>query len=193
MLWDLFDPSKLRDQMHFTPCFIKITLKNFRPISLCNTSYKIITKIISKRLRLIMDKLIGPHQTSFLKKRQPTDNAIIVQEIINHLKKMKGKLGNLIMKINLEKAFDKLEWSKIHSSLFYIKISTHGPSFSLLFFADDLVLMSKATLNDYCKVIKVTLGNFCEWSGQNINNLESKIIFSNNCSQKIMIYRIIWI
>lgn len=54
------------------------SLKEFRLISLCNTTYKIITKIIAQWLRPYMDKLIGPCQSSFLKKRQATDNVIII-------------------------------------------------------------------------------------------------------------------
>lgn len=95
------------------------SLKNYRPMSLCNTSYKIITKMISTLLRPIMEKIIGPCQTSFLKNRQAIDNAIIVQEIISKFRKTKEKIGNSIMKIDLEKAFDKLEWSFIRNTLIY--------------------------------------------------------------------------
>lgn len=85
------------------------TLKSYRPISLCNTSYKIFMKIISRRLHPIMDKIIEPYQTNFLKNRQATDNVIVIQEIIRHFKKMKGKKGNVITKIYLKKGFDKME------------------------------------------------------------------------------------
>ncbi|KAH0639748.1 hypothetical protein KY285_036334 [Solanum tuberosum] len=59
-------------------CKNATSLKNFCPISLCNTSYKIITKTISRRLRPFMNKLIDPCQTSFLKNRQVVDNTIII-------------------------------------------------------------------------------------------------------------------
>lgn len=95
------------------------TLKDYRPISLCNITYKIITKIISNRLKPIMNTLIGPCQSSFLKNRQATDNAIIVQETMTHFQKMKGKNVSMILKIDLEKAFDKIEWSFIRNTLIY--------------------------------------------------------------------------
>lgn len=63
------------------------TLKQFRPIRLCNTSYKINSQILALRLRAIMNNLTGPYQSSFLKCRQTLDNAIIVQEMITLLKK----------------------------------------------------------------------------------------------------------
>ena len=42
------------------------TLGNYRPISLCNTVYKVVTKIIVARLRPYLDKLISPMQTAFV-------------------------------------------------------------------------------------------------------------------------------
>ena len=93
------------------------TLNNYRPISLCNTVYKIITKIIVARLRSYLDKLISPHQIAFVPRRKGIDNAIIVQEIIHTLSRKKGKVGYMAIKIDLEKAYDKLEWSFIRDML----------------------------------------------------------------------------
>lgn len=94
-------------------------LKNFRLISLCNTTYKIITKIIINRLKPQINDIIGSCQTSFLKNKQVGDNAIIVQENVSHFNKMKGKNLKMIVKIDLEKAFDKLEWSYIKDTLLF--------------------------------------------------------------------------
>lgn len=44
-------------------------MKQFRPISLCNVSYKIITKILAQRLQMFMTKLVGPYQCPFVPKR----------------------------------------------------------------------------------------------------------------------------
>ncbi|XP_050242423.1 uncharacterized protein LOC126691393 [Quercus robur] len=93
------------------------TLNNYRPISLCNTVYKIITKIIVARLRPYLDKLISPLQTAFVPGRKGIDNVIIVQEIIHTLSRKKGNVGYMTIKIDLEKAYDKLEWSFIRDML----------------------------------------------------------------------------
>ena len=71
--------------------------------------YKIITKIIVARLRPYLDKLVSPLQTAFIPRRKGVDNAIIVQEIIHILRKKKGRVGYMAIKINLEKTYDKLE------------------------------------------------------------------------------------
>ena len=69
------------------------TLSNYRPISLCNTVYKIVTKIIVARLRPHLDKLISPLQTAFVPGRKGIDNTIIVQEVIHTISKKKGRVG----------------------------------------------------------------------------------------------------
>ena len=85
------------------------TLGNYCPISLSNIVYKVVTKIIVVRLRPFLDKLISPLQSAFVPRRKSVDNAIIVQEIIHSLSKKRGKLGYMALKIDLEKAYDKLE------------------------------------------------------------------------------------
>lgn len=53
------------------------TYKDFRPISLCNIIYKIITKVLVHRLRPILTNIIGPCQSSFLPGRGTSDNSIV--------------------------------------------------------------------------------------------------------------------
>ena len=86
------------------------TISHFRPISLCNTIYKLVTKILVQRLRPYMPNLISPCQTALVVGRQGSDNVIIAQETIYSLNKRKGKEGFMVIKIDLEKAYDRLEW-----------------------------------------------------------------------------------
>ena len=90
---------------------------NYRPISLCNTVYKVLTKIIVAKLRPYLGKLISPLQTTFVLGRKGTDNVIIAQKLIHSLSKKKGKTGYMAIKIDLEKAYDKIEWSFIREML----------------------------------------------------------------------------
>lgn len=53
------------------------TINQFRPITLCNVSYKIVNKILVNRLRPILDKIVGPSQASFFPGRQTSDNIIV--------------------------------------------------------------------------------------------------------------------
>lgn len=76
--------------------FIPISMANWRPISLYDTTYKIIFKIIVRRLKPVLDDLINPTGASFVPRRQISDNVLLVQE---ESKRWKGKdtsLGRLI-------------------------------------------------------------------------------------------------
>jgi hypothetical protein len=91
--------------------------KEFRPISLCNTIYKLITKIIVNRLRPFLNQIVGPFQSSFLPGKGTTDNAIILQEAIHSMRKSKRKKGDMVFKIDLEKAYDNVSWEFLRSCL----------------------------------------------------------------------------
>ncbi|XP_019199070.1 PREDICTED: uncharacterized protein LOC109192823 [Ipomoea nil] len=93
------------------------SIKQFRPIGLCNVAYKLITKMMAVRLRTILSKLIGPFQASFVPGKQITDNILVYQEALNSMKTKKGKVGWMVMKIDLEKAYDRLSWSTIEDTL----------------------------------------------------------------------------
>lgn len=83
------------------------SLNNYRPITLCNTIYKVVTKIIIERIRPLLQKLISPLQSAFVPGRKGVDNAIIVQELIHTMSKKKGRGGGgVVIKLDLEKAYD---------------------------------------------------------------------------------------
>ena len=96
-------------------------LAAFGPISLCNTVYKIVTKIIVKRMCNLLPNLISPLQTTFVPGRLGLDNMIIAQEIIHTISGKRGQVGYMAIKINLEKAYDRLEWHFVRDMLLLYK------------------------------------------------------------------------
>ena len=101
------------------------TLGSFRPISLCNTIYKVVTKMIVMRLRPLLPNLISPLQTAFVPGRMGVDNMITAQELIHTMSLKKRRAGFMAIKIDLEKAYDKLEWHFIHDMLKLYKFPSH--------------------------------------------------------------------
>jgi len=87
----------------------------FRPISLCNVIYKVISKVIANRLKPLLPMLISPEQSGYVEGRQILDGIILTHEIIHSLKQ--NKQPGMILKLDLSKAFDKLSWSYIQKML----------------------------------------------------------------------------
>ena len=82
------------------------SINHYRPISLCNTAYKIVTKILVHHLKHLMPTLVSPSQITFISGRRGTDNVIIAQELVYTIERKKGKASFMILKVNLEKAND---------------------------------------------------------------------------------------
>ena len=119
----IFEESKIPDYLNRTNIVLipKIagpkSLGNYCLISLYNTVYKIVTKIIVARLRPHLDKLVCLLQSVFVPRRRSVDNAIVVQELIHTISNKKGREGYMAIKVDLEKAYDKIEWSFIREVL----------------------------------------------------------------------------
>lgn len=68
-------------------------------------------------IKTILPDLIGSTQTIFVLRRYITENIVIVQEIIHSMRKKKGKRGQMLIKVNIEKAYDCLSWEFVHETL----------------------------------------------------------------------------
>lgn len=91
-------------------------ISDYRPISCCNTIYKVISKLLVKRLKPILPTLILPNQTAFVQGRLLVENTILASEIIHGYHKDRGP-KRITLKVDIEKAFDTVNWSFIFTLL----------------------------------------------------------------------------
>ena len=86
-------------------------INEFRLISLCNVSYKIVSKFLANRLKPLLSAIISENQSVFVPSRLITNNVLIAFEIMHYLKKKKdGKEGYMAAKLDMSKAHDRVEW-----------------------------------------------------------------------------------
>ncbi|KAL5563568.1 hypothetical protein UlMin_033315 [Ulmus minor] len=221
---------------------------HFRPIDVCNTIYKVISKLLANRFLPLLAKLVYPTQNTFVPGRCIHDYSILIQEVIHAMKRKNGTQGWMAMKIDLQKAYDRLSWKflrnvltafgfhqqwiqwvmscvtsvsmtlmlngapfrsfhpkqgirqgdPISTYLFILwmetlsrllnekvsngqicgfKLDRHTPALNHLFFADDVFLIGKCSINE-AYFFKECLDTFCSWSGQAFNPRKSNIFFN---------------
>lgn len=88
------------------------SMKNLRPIALCNVLYKIIAKVLSNRLKLLLPGIISKNQSAFVPGRNITDNVLVAFEMIHYMRqKKRGEEGEVALKLDISKAYDRVDWS----------------------------------------------------------------------------------
>ena len=89
-------------------------MTKFRPISLSNVIYKIISKILANRLKTILPQIISENQSAFLSKHLITDNVLVAFELMHYVDhKRDEKDCFMVVKLDMSKAYDRVEWSFI--------------------------------------------------------------------------------
>jgi hypothetical protein len=81
-----------------------------------------VTKVIVARLWPLLSNIIYPMQTAFVPSRKGLDTAKLVQELLHTMSLKKGGIGYMALKIDMEKAFDRLEWRFICDTLLFFRI-----------------------------------------------------------------------
>lgn len=117
-----------------------LEMRDFRPIACCNVLYKVVSKIIANRLKLLLPRIISENQSAFIKGRLLMENVLLASELVQNYHK-DSVSPRSVMKIDISKAFDSVQWMFVLKCLValgfpvrfihWIKLCITSPSFSV--------------------------------------------------------------
>ena len=90
-------------------------LENWRPLSLLNQDYKILSRLVAERVKIALPKIINHAQTGFLKGRYIGQNITTTMDLIYFMQY--ENIPSLVIAVDFEKAFDTLEWPFMYQCL----------------------------------------------------------------------------
>lgn len=93
----------------------KIFLKNWRPLTLLDTIYKLASGAIASRLKTVLDSIINKDQTGFIKGRSIVENIRVIYDVMKFTEEQ--HIPGLLLLIDFEKAFDSLSWNFLNNAL----------------------------------------------------------------------------
>jgi hypothetical protein len=87
------------------------SMNDYRPTSLCNVHYKIIAKTLANRMKVVLPQIISPQQSAFVPGHLISDNILAAYETLHTMSTcMRGKKGYMVVKVDMSKAYDRVEW-----------------------------------------------------------------------------------
>ena len=126
-------------------------LKNWRPITLLNTVYKIASGSIANRLKKVLDILISKDQSGFLRGRYIGENTRLLYDIMNFTEN--NQIPGLVMLIDFEKAFDSVSFDFIEKTLLFFKFGEDFLKWIKLFlYNTDVAVQLNGFISDFFTV-----------------------------------------
>ena len=87
-------------------------ISQYRPISLNNVLYRVFSKVLANRLKLVLPHIISEQQSAFLIDQLISDNILVAFETLHYVRNYcTGKTGYMALKLDMSKAYDQVEWN----------------------------------------------------------------------------------
>ncbi|CAN6706248.1 unnamed protein product [Malus baccata var. baccata] len=190
-------------------------VSQFHPISLCNYSYKVLSKVLANRLKVVLPNIISSSQNAFVAGRQIHDNIGIAHEMFHFLKGRKAKTKyELGLKIDIQKAYDRVEWDFLDaimgimgfcnrwrqlimgcvSSVQFAILLNGQPRKSFVPFrglrqgdplSPFLFLLVGEADGKNCRNLVDLINMYCDASGQQVNFQKSSVYFGANIPKRV--------
>jgi hypothetical protein len=121
---DFLNSGQLLKSINYTHISIIPKIKSphhmtqFRPISLCNVLYKLISKVLANRFKKVLHQVISDNQSAFVPGHLITDNILLTFEALHYMKsKRRGRATHMVVKLDMSKAYDRVEWEFIRAMM----------------------------------------------------------------------------
>ena len=119
-------------------------MKNWRPITLLNTIYKLASSCISDRLKSVLPTLIDKDQTGFIPGRFIGENTRLIYDLMHYTET--NDIPGILLLIDFEKAFDSISWSFIEQVLDFFNFGKSMKHWITTFYTN---IQSSVTQNNY--------------------------------------------
>ena len=94
----------------------QVSMKDWRPIALCNVLYKIISKVLANRLKHVLSQCITDNQSAFVPGRSILDNDMVAIEVLHFMQtKTRGEDRYVALKLDISKAYDRMDWEYLRA------------------------------------------------------------------------------
>ncbi|KAL0439728.1 UNVERIFIED_CONTAM: hypothetical protein Slati_2455800 [Sesamum latifolium] len=160
---------------------LPVRVSDYRPIACCNVIYKVVTKILVRRMQRILHLLIDHTQTAFVPGRSISDNVMLAQELLAGYNQVRLP-PRCTIKVDIQKAYDSVNWDFILEAL---RIFNFPPRFIGWIEQCITTVTFSVSLNGSmhgnthsAHFIKDTLAEFATMSGLHVNPNKSQIILS---------------
>ncbi|XP_019150689.1 PREDICTED: uncharacterized protein LOC109147522 [Ipomoea nil] len=167
-------------------------VSDLRPIALCNVAYKVIVKVLANRLEEVLDEIISSSQSAFVPDRLITDNITVAGEIGHFLRRKRGGKDRwAALKLDMAKAYDRMEWGFLKGMLIAMGIRWarlyHRGVYSKAIPYRHIYLsfVLNTSTNREAREVKTCLDWYSGASGQLVNFDKSNIMFSGNIGEHV--------